>query len=248
MIKVIDVFDFLNKKFPVSDACDFDNVGILIGEKEAEVTGIVTALDCDVDTVNFALSKNANLIVTHHPVIFDSIKNLLGDSVPYILAKNKISVISMHTNFDVGKGGLNDVLAKKLELKSVKKFKADDGYILNSAVPNESDPEKLAAFIKEKLKFNVRFVGSKPINKLLLCSGSGGDYIDTALQYGFDALITADVKQHQFIKAINCGLSLFDAGHYATEILCNDAFYELLTKKFKGIEVFKFYQEKIKSI
>ncbi len=246
MIKVKDVFDFLNSKFPVTDACDFDNVGILVGDSDMEVKGVLVALDCTVNAVKKAEKIGANLIVTHHPVIFDGIKTVNEDSVVFELLTNNIAVISMHTNYDVGKGGLNDFLCEKLGLSDVKKFKADDGYLLNSAVSPISDPEELAENIKTTLGFSCRFVLGRPIKNVLVCSGSGGEFINDTLKYGFDALITADVKHNQFVTALNHNITLIDAGHFATENICVDAFSSLIKSRFNGLNVQKFDDMKIK--
>ena len=90
---VQDIFNFLNSKFPVSTACDFDNVGVLVGDKQQEVKTAIIALDCNDLVVEKAINENAQLIVTHHPVIFNPLKNVLSDSLIYKLIKNNISVI-----------------------------------------------------------------------------------------------------------------------------------------------------------
>ncbi|MCQ2450492.1 MAG: Nif3-like dinuclear metal center hexameric protein [Clostridia bacterium] len=240
MIKVNDVFEFLNGKFPVTDACDFDNVGILVGDKLSEVSGILVALDCTKSAVNKALEIGANLIVTHHPVIFDGLKSVLAGSVVFELCKNNISVISMHTNFDVGIGGVNDILCERLGLKNVKKFEGYDGYLLNSAETDISNPCLLADEFKKSLLFPVRFVAGRPVEKLLVCSGSGGNFISDAVNCGFDGLVTADVKQNHFVEAENAGISLFDCGHFATENVCVKPLEKMLKDRFSDINITAF--------
>ena len=125
---VKDIFDFLNKKFPTETACDFDNVGILVGDPETQVEKAVVALDCTPSAVNTALKNGCQLIITHHPVIFAHLKRVLAGSAVYEVIKNGISVISMHTNLDVGIGGVNDCLCTALSLENVTKVSAADGY------------------------------------------------------------------------------------------------------------------------
>ena len=246
MIKVIDVFEKLNKRFPVGDACDFDNVGILVGDKNAEVTGFLVSLDCTFSAIEKAKSIGANLIITHHPVIFDPLKAVNENSVVFALIKNSIAVISMHTNLDVGKGGVNDLLCEKLGLKNVEKYPAGDGYLLNRAETDIKDPSALADDFKKRLGFPVRFVAGQSVKKLLVCSGSGGGYIADAISGGFDGLVTADVKQNQFVEAENAGISLFDCGHYASENICVNPLADMIKSDFPGLSVDTFEPDFIK--
>ena len=249
MIKAKDVLSYLDKLYPVNMACNFDNVGLLAGDKESEISGITVSLDCDINTIEFAKKNGANLIVTHHPVIFEPLKSLTENSIVYNLIKYGISVISMHTNLDVGKGGVNDTLCKVLELKGVKQYVASDGFALKCGKTDISDADEFALFIKEKLGGAVRYVGAnKPIKNVLICSGSGGSYLSEAVAGGFDALVTADVKHNVFIDAINSNVSLFDGGHYNTENIIVDRLCSALEKHFKGTFITKFYNESIKTV
>ena len=246
MIKVIDVFEKLNSRFPITDACDFDNVGILIGDRFSPVTSVLVTLDCTMSAVNKAIETGADLIVTHHPVIFEPLKNINGESVIVPLIKNNISVISMHTNFDVGIGGVNDILCSVLQLKDVKKFAASDGYLLNSARTDISSPDLLADSFKSALGFPVRYVAGRPVKNVLVCSGSGGGFIKDAVSCGFDALITADVKHNHFVTAYNKNISLFDCGHFATENVCVKPLAEMISGDFPTLKVNAFVSEYIK--
>lgn len=249
MIKVVDILEFLCELYPPETACDFDNVGLLVGDKNTEVSSVTVALDCDMSAVECAKANDSNLIITHHPVIFEPLKSVTAGSVVYELIKNGISVISMHTNLDIAKGGVNDCLCDALGLKDVSVFVTDDGLNIRSAVSPMSDPDKLAEHIKSSLGCNVRYVaGNTPINRVLVCSGSGGDYLFDALQNGFDALITADVKHHLFVEAANNGISLFDAGHYHTEDIVVHPLCDTISQKFSDISVIPYHSDKIKHI
>ncbi len=246
---VLDVFKFLDKLYPTSTACEFDNVGLLVGNSGDDVKGILVALDCTVSAVDTAIKKGANLIVTHHPVIFNGIKSVNDDTVVYKLINNNINVISMHTNLDMGNGGVNDCLCKALGLKNIKKFTGNDGFVLRSAVCNFSNSDELASHIKKSLGFNIRYTNiEKPIKKVLVCSGSGGDFLNDAISGGFDALITADVKHNLLIEAENKNFPIFDCGHFATENVVVEPLKEILSKKFKKIEITGYMKTKIKSI
>ncbi len=233
---VYNIFDFLNRLFPVSSACSFDNVGLLIGDKEKEVTRALISLDCTLDTVKKARENGCELIITHHPVIFDPLKNLLAGSVQYELVKNEIAVISMHTNLDMEDGGVNDCLCKALKLKNITAFTAEDGYILKFGNISPLSADSFAEHIKAKIGGCVKYVdGGKTIRKVLVCSGSGGEFISEAKNNGFDALVTADVKHHQFLEAKDNKVSLFDAGHFNTEDIVIEPLCEILSKNFCNI-------------
>ena len=234
---VKDIFDFLNGIAPVNTACNFDNVGILVGDPSAEVSGAVVALDCTASAIKAAIKNNCELIITHHPVIFDPLKTVLAGSIVFELVKNGISVISMHTNLDIAVSGVNDCLCYALEFNNFEKRPANDGYLLNFAeLDTPLSADELAQYIKEKLGGSVKFTDSgKNIKKVAICSGSGGGYIfDTAVS-GCDALITADVKHNIFIDSERLGISVFDAGHFNTEDVVTEPLKDLLSQKFKDI-------------
>lgn len=249
-MKVQDIFNFLNDRFPVETACDFDNVGILVGDPGSEVTKTAVALDCTAKTVDFAFENGCNLIITHHPVIFDPLKTVLSDSVVYRLIKCGISVISMHTNLDIGVGGVCDRLCEVLELKSIEKVNTKDGLTLNTAVINPpKNEEQLAEYIKSRLGSTVTFAGKcDKISRLLICSGSGGEYIDFVGDLGCDALITADVKHHQLIAAANNNTPIFDAGHFETENVVVKPLCFLLKNMFESTDFLPFDGKEIKHI
>lgn len=239
------IYDFLCEKFPPYLALDFDNVGFILGSKSDEVSGAITALDCDINTVNFAKETNSNLIITHHPVIFDPIKTVTEDDLVYKIIKSGISVICMHTNMDIAKGGVNDCLLKALTLKEIKSFETSDGFTIRSGIFG-GDADTLAQEIKQKLNCNVRYTGSGIIKKVLVCSGSGGEYLNDAVTGGFDALITGECKHHHFINAINCGIALFDCSHYASENVIVKPLTKLLKTNFKDVSFNEFNNTFIK--
>lgn len=247
---VQNIFDFLNEKFPTDTACDFDNVGLLVGDPDTEVKKAVVALDCTPSAVNTALKNGCQLIITHHPIIFDPLKRVIAGSAVYEVIKNGISVISMHTNLDVGIGGVNDCLSFALSLENVTKVEAADGYLLNvGELSSPLYPNVLAVYIKEKLGGAVKYVeADKVIKRVLLCSGSGGSYLNEVLRHGCDALITADVKHNQFLDAERLGVSLFDAGHFDTEDVVTEPLKQMLEDKFSLIKFITVHTSKIKYI
>lgn len=243
MIKNKDILDFLCEKYPTNTACDFDNVGFLVGDRSAEVEKVLVALDCDLAAVKCAVGSGCKLIITHHPVIFDPLKAVTKGSVVYELIENGISVISMHTNLDIAEGGVNDCLCEALGLQDVEVFESADGFKLRKGISPISDPHALAESIKQNLGGTVRYVAGRPIKNVLVCSGAGGDFLADAINGSFDALITADVKHHLFLEALNAGISLFDAGHYHTENVVIAPLCKVLKDKFPNID-FIIYENK----
>ncbi len=244
---VKDIFKFLNSRFPVGDAMDFDNVGILVGDPNACVKNALVCLDCTLEAISIAKENNCDLIITHHPVIFSPLKNLLRGSTEYELITQNISVISMHTNLDIGIDGVNDNLCKTLEIKNARSIPTNDGYTVKLGDLSPISPKAFALHIKEKLQGGVKYVeGNRDITKVLVCGGSGGDYIEEAISLKADALVTADVKHHHFLMAQNNGISLYDGGHFNTEDIVIEPLKELLSAEFKEIQFITFHSRVIK--
>lgn len=249
MIKVNDVLKLLADKFPLDSACDFDNVGLLTGDGNSKVKKAVVCLDCDINTVNFAKEQGANLIVTHHPVIFDALKSVTAGSVVFELVKNGISVISMHTNLDIADCGVTENLCAAIGLTNVKPFLAHDGFLIREAVCKIQSADDLAKHIKQSLGGAVRYCDSGvKINRVLVCSGSGGDFLTDVINGGYDALIAADIKHNVFINALNHGVTVFDAGHYQSENVIVSPLCKMLSDSFGSIEFLVFNNSKIKSV
>lgn len=244
---VKQIFEFLNIKFPVNTACDFDNVGLLVGDGESKVKKALITLDCTLETVEKAVRENCELIITHHPVIFAPLKNVLKGSAVYELIEKNISVISMHTNLDVGIGGVNSSLCDTIGLKNVEFYPACDGYILQKGEFSECSADSFAEHLKAKLNTVVKYVdGGKKIRNVLVCSGSGGEFINDAINGGFDALVTADIKHHQFLDAKDNGVSLFECGHFNTEDVVIEPLCDLLSVEFSDVKFITTHKTNIK--
>ena len=234
---VQNIFDFLESKFPVDTACDFDNVGILVGDKDAVVKRALIALDCTSITVDEAVENGCNLIITHHPVIFNPLKNVLKGSIVYSLIENGISVISMHTNLDIASGGVNDVLIELLGAKGEAALDSENcgriGYL-----DSHTSIADFLQICKSKLNANgLRYYSSgKDVYKLAVMGGSGGDSLEDAYAHGCDTYVTADVKYHQFLRAQELGINLIDADHFCTENPVIPVLRDQLAKQFPATE------------
>lgn len=248
-MRVADVLAVLEKSYPLSTACDFDNCGLLVGDGDAEVTGIVVTLDGDEAALNAAVENGCNLIVTHHPVIFSGLKTLTADSLCYRLLKSGISVVSMHTNLDVGAGGVNDQLCRAVGLSDVEPYVAADGFTLRRGTCAPSTAEEFAAHLKTVLGGNIRFVdGGKTLRRVLVCSGSGSEFLHDVSAADCDALLTAEVKHHLFLEAAQMGVSLFEGGHFETENVVVDSLCEKLQRLLPALPVLAHKQTIIQSL
>lgn len=234
---VADIYAFLNELFPFSTACDWDNSGLLVGNKNATVTKAVIALDCNDSVIAEAQKMGAELIITHHPVIFPEIHSVLSDSLVHRLIKSGISVICAHTNLDKADGGVNDCLAAALELKNVETIKTIDDFSIKIGNSNDAlTPDEFAKFVGNKLGIIPRYcVGSSKIKRIAVCGGSGGDFLDDAINAGADAFVTADIKHHILLEAAHRGITLIDGGHFATEDTVIEPLKSLLQGKFPEI-------------
>lgn len=219
-MKAAQIFSVLQELAPLSLGMPQDNIGFLIGDPQTEVTKTIIGLDCTTAVVNRAIEEQAQLIITHHPVIFDPLRSVTATENGRVFAclSNHIAVISMHTNLDSAAGGVNDCLAAALGLINVRRIEAEDGLSFRRGELAEAmSAEGFAQYIKSRLNGVVRYTdGGKIIETVAVCGGSGGDYMDLAMRHA-DAFVTADLKHHQLIMAVEKGYSVFDAGHFHTE-------------------------------
>ena len=216
---VKDVYNFIDSIAPFSAQCEWDNSGLIIGESDNSVKKIAVVLDITSEAVMKAVEMNADLIVSHHPVIFRAVKSFTDKDIPFILAKNGISAICAHTSLDIAKGGVNDTLASTLGFENALPF-ADEGELsmLRIVETDKMSAEALARLCAEKLSTGVRFINcGKEIKKIAVCGGAGADFINAVAEAGCDAYITGDVKHHEFLDAREIGLTVIDAGHFETE-------------------------------
>lgn len=229
-----DVLAAMEAYAPPELAEDWDNVGLLVDNPE-ELTGILTALDIDDDVIREAQALNCNLIVTHHPVIFSPLKRLEENGIVFRLIRNGMGAICMHTNLDAAPMGVNEVLARLLNMENREAF-IPCGRIGDVA---EISAAELAQKCAINLGAAVKYVdGGKPIRRLAVISGAGGSLMEDAIKAGADALVTGEGSHHAALDAKLAGLTLVVAGHYATEYPIVPILARYLGKKFPTVPVF----------
>ena len=210
-MKIKEIYDFLNKIAPFETAAQWDNTGLSVGSLGKEVDKVILSLDVTTDVINKAEQTGAQLVITHHPLIFDGIKNIEEDSLVYTAVKSGITFISSHTCLDKAEGGVNTCLANKVGIKNLKTSE-NDGF-LKYGETKPCTVEEFAQIIKSALGGTVSFTDAgKTIKKVALCSGSGGDLVAEAKNIGADAFLTGEAKHHEFLEAKAIGITLIAAG------------------------------------
>lgn len=243
MITVSDIINTMEKWAPPSTMSEGDNVGLLVGRKDAPVQNVLIALEVDSAVIDEAIRCKADLIVCHHPIIYyPPLKSVTDQG--YVsnwilrLIEHGIAVYAAHTNLDWAQGGVCDTLAKTVGIFNLQPMENNEGRC------GEITPMPLKEFaqhVKDSLGCPaVKYVGEpdRIINKVGVVSGGGGDYMDSAAKMGCDLFLSADFKYHQAQKAQEIGLCLIDVGHFETE---NGIIYpiaNLLKKEYNNISVF----------
>ncbi len=348
MTTVKQINCFIDQIAPFETAMDFDNCGLLVGDPVGTVTSVLLSLDITEEVVKEAKEKGAELIISHHPVIFKPLKRLMNGDIPYLLAKEGIHAICAHTNLDMADGGVNTCLADCLGLQKreplsiyktrnyvkivvfvpldqaedVKTAMAESGAgalgnyercsfsidgignflptdgadpfvgeqgtyesvketrvemicapqrvedviaAMKKVHPYEEPaydifqteaiqkmtvcglvgeleevqlPEVFARYVKDHLRCSgVRYTeGARQIKRVAICSGAGGDFIYRAISCGADAFVTGEIKHHELLLAKKAGITVVDAGHFATEDLVIEPLLRTLTEQFPTVQ------------
>jgi len=222
MTTVQDIFGFLKEAAPLELQMDFDNAGFLIGHADSEVQTVLLALDVTDEVTEEAIRSGAQLIISHHPVIFHPVRSITdtrADTVKLLrLIENRIAVISMHTNLDIAAGGVNDVLIRLLGAETDGALDAD-GCGRVGHLPAPVAVEDFLDRCKQLLQVNgLRYVSAgKSVQRLAVMGGAGADSLAQAAALGCDTYVTADIKYHDFLSAKELGINLIDADHFCTE-------------------------------
>lgn len=240
-MKVKDIAHILEQNIPLSWQESYDNAGLVVGDPEAEVEGLLVALDATEEVIREAVECGATMVVTHHPIIFSPIKRLVGANRQQraiaLAMRNGVALYAAHTNLDSApEVGLSHHLASLLGLEVERVLEPSKeegvgiGVVAHFAEPVE--PCAALALIKERLGAKVLRHSTPRIDKVAkvaICTGSGGSLIATAEAAGADLYLSADFKYHDFVDADR--MILVDAGHFETEIFAIDILFDILSKK-----------------
>ena len=237
-MKAKEIIKIIENICPERLAYSWDNVGLLCGDENKDVKKVFVTLDTNINTVKEAISKNADMIVSHHPILLGGIKRIdYSTSVDKCLncLLKIIYRFSPHTNMDTAKGGINDKLAEIFELTDVK--------ILDQHTDDSSAGLGRYGRLEKTIKFGdfaehckkilgtpfLRVSGDfeKDINTVAVASGSCSEIIPIAFEKGADVIITGDMKYHNMIDMTELGICVIDAMHYPTEICVMDIFEDI---------------------
>ena len=250
MATVNDILTFLETLAPRSMKMDWDNVGLLCGSRKAEVSKILVALDPFEGVCEEAAAVGAQLIVTHHPLIFKALNAItdetsIGRSIQ-LLCRENISAINAHTNLDCAPGGVNDRLAAALGLSEIEVIdpmgtdeKGLEWGLLRKGTVEEQPLSSFLPTVKAALGCEgLRYVdGGKSVHKVAVGGGACASELMDAYRAGCDTFVTSDVKYNQFWDAQDLGLNLIDAGHFYTENPITACLAEKIAAKFPDITV-----------
>lgn len=239
MMMLKDIIAVLDAIAPFETAEEWDNVGLIVGDSHSTVKSVLIALDPSLEVIHSARDSGIDLILTHHPLIFNPIKQIDLQQLPAkkiaILINSHISLVSMHTNLDKAPGGVADELAKKLELIDVRTY----GIMRTGSL---STPVPLKEWISALGIRTARYIDSGPmVSRVALCPGSGMDYWKQAHDIGCDTMITGDVRYHAGLDAKESGLNVVDLGHYATEEIIITPLAEKLHNELNGVEIHAYH-------
>lgn len=219
MKTVQEIYDFLDTVCPYALAEPWDNAGLNVGYRSRRVQKVLIALDLTMQTILTAKEKGCELIITHHPLLFDATKQINSDTAEgrriMALAANNIAHIACHTNLDAAEGGVNDVLAGICGLENIEPF-CSLGRIGTADTTLSALAERLKTALDAKSCQAV--CAQETVHRVAVVGGSGGSFLEEpfALKAG-DTLVTGEAKHHQLLLAKEQGINLLVLGHYETE-------------------------------
>ena len=243
------VIELLEKQSPKSYACDWDNVGLLVGREDKEIQKIYIALDATDEAIEEAIANGADMLLTHHPMIFKGMKRVtqedfIGRRIIRLI-QNDMVYYAMHTNFDVM--GMADLAAdylgisdtRVLEITSVSET-GEEGIGRYGSLKKEMTVREGCEEVKQAFSLeNVKVFGDleRKVKTAAISPGSGKSVISNALQAGVDVLITGDIDHHEGIDAVAQNMTVIDAGHYGVEHIFIPYMEQYLKREAKELEI-----------
>ncbi len=244
-MKCREICALIEQEYSREYACDWDNVGLLAGRQDKEVKKILLALDATDEVIEKATDLQADLLITHHPMIFSPIKRVTdGDMTGrrlITLIQKDISYYAMHTNYDTR--GMADLAARLLKLQEctvLEEIKDGEGIGRVGVLPGPMTLRTCAELVKEAFQIpNVKLFGSPDaqVHLAAVCPGAGKSTMKEALRFHCDVYITGDIDHHTGIDAVDQGLCIIDAGHYGIEHIFMEDVKAYLEKVLTGVHM-----------
>ena len=244
-----DILDKIEARYPRKYACDWDNVGLLVGREDKEIQKIYIALDATDEAIEEAIANGADMLLTHHPMIFKGMKRVtqedfIGRRIIRLI-QNDMVYYAMHTNFDVM--GMADLAAdylgisdtRVLEITSVSET-GEEGIGRYGSLKKEMTVRECCEEVKQAFSLeNVKVFGDleRKVKTAAISPGSGKSVISNALQAGVDVLITGDIDHHEGIDAVAQNMTVIDAGHYGVEHIFIPYMEQYLKREAKELEI-----------
>lgn len=243
-----EIVNIIESEYPKFSQEIWDNSGLLIDNENTETTGILICFDITEDSINEAIEKNCNFIISHHPLFINGLKKISQDTYTErcvrLAIKNDIAIYCCHTPVDKSRNGISFKMAEKLGLENVDFLSKDNDKDFGLGIVGEykeaKDPMNFIKMVKDTFGQNIvrySLAKEKPIKKVAFCGGSGASLINSALKAGADAYICGDIKHHDFFNSQE-GILLIDAGHFETEIAIKDLFFSVFSKKIPNFAVY----------
>lgn len=240
-MKLERIIDFMEELAPREGAMEYDNVGLLVGRRETDVTKILTALDCTLDVVREAKEKGCELIVCHHPILFGGTKKITDETkegeMLLCAIENNIAIFAAHTNLDFAQGGLNDYFLKKLGYEATDTIVDNEGRIFETG---GITVEELCKKIKDIFDVPyLRVAGdvNRETSMGAVCTGSGKSLLGEALDKA-DVYLTGDMGHHEMLSVLENGCAYIEISHYDSEKIAMELLCNKLSERFCEIEVF----------
>lgn len=238
-MKLKEIIAFIEKLAPLETQAESDNSGLQLDCGKTEISRVLLALEITRGVVDEAVAEKADMIITHHPMFFHPLKNIIYDTPEgYCLGtliKNDITVYSSHTPFDKAKGGNNEYFLKKLQCRKNKAI-SDFVYMgeLDKAINLKELAERVAELAETPGMVSVSGDGDREVKKIAVCTGAGGELIHEAMEAGADVYISGEFRHHEAQGARERFFPIIAAGHWGSEMQFVDNMEEQLSKKFKG--------------
>lgn len=244
-MKCDEICVLLEREYSREYSCEWDNTGLLAGRRDKEVKKILLALDATDEVIRMAADGGADMLITHHPMIFSPVKRVTDEDMTgrrlMELIRHDISYYAMHTNYDAR--GMADLAARFLRMQEctvLEEIKDGEGIGRVGTLEAPMTLKECAEFVKEAFAVpNVRIFGPADavVRSAAVCPGSGKSTMKEALRFGCDVYITGDIDHHTGIDAVDQGLYIIDAGHYGIEHIFMADVKEYLEKVLTGVHM-----------
>lgn len=248
-MKAYELIHWLEALCPPAAAEEWDNVGLLAGDDNKEISHVFLALDLTEETLDEAIEAGADMILTHHPMIFSGLKKINNHSFTgrrlLTLIKHDIPYYAMHTNYDIL--GMADLSAEYIRLSDTEVLSVTEqdethteGFGRVGSLPRKMTLGEYAHLVKEALKLHdVKVYGNleKEVSRAAICTGSGKSMIGEAIKAGADVYVTGDIDHHTGIDTLAQGLALIDAGHYGTEYIFMGDMQKKIKEAYPALKV-----------